>query len=949
MSRPNDEKWNRKLAGYLHDPPGKSLDIAGHWEVARAAFIQAGFDEEAIKHYEKSADHTAAAADRLPFPRHDASGMRCHFDGQRNAFRHPLSGERLTFKPFSSAELCIEGHHSVQPVVSSLDDDFSVDWQARYFAHWRLWRKHASENDYRLGYLPADTRIPDHTIWHHMALVSALAGCVESYGDGKKSLRPAFLKLHLGPVQDFIAAARSVRDLWSGSYLISWLMAAGLKSLTEQAGPDAVLYPSLYGQPLFDLRWRDDLWSKISVSDEGKARSVWESLGYDRRNGAENGHRYSLLVPSLPNVFLAVVPASDAEELAKQVESAIRHEWSTISEACWNFCDAAVLPDQNNLTGDEPALTHRERKARFERQVAQFLQIAWAVEPWPANLESALALASDNLPAEMPVRRAARSVSVVQRMATQSMPKDHRDHRYYADKEEKTRLNNTGVAWAVLVQHVNWMLDAVRQTRHFDAWAPAGAFHVGTQCNKDTLGGREEAVAGGRVWFDRCQKLGAPWSTLFKSDDWVGATTLVKRVWHLAWLKEHWRLRTGHGFEFPMPNTHGVAAGRPFDDDERDASVIPDSDKYFAVLALDGDEMGRWVGGELTPRFAEVLADYTDGSGNRDQGAAPYFRKKEFGDFLNCQRPLTPGFHLQFSETLSNFSLFAAARIVEHFQGRLIYAGGDDVLALLPARNAIACALALRAAFRGVACGVPGISSPSDGFLQFENYADKSGHQIPLPMPGTHADCSVGLAMAHFKSPLQDVVRAAQTAEKRAKQSREKGGLGRSALAVSLFKRSGEITEWGAKWDDGGLPLFQEIFDRLSDKRLTSKFPHRVCELMAPYIGRQGTQAKAENKLSPDEAQTIAAKEFLFALTRQSAKESLKNNEERLMPLLDQYLQNLALADSKHATKQETLAVRSDTAIRMFESLSGLCSAVAFAARTSEEKTSHQPAAGSQL
>jgi hypothetical protein len=38
------------------------------------------------------------------------------------------------------------------------------------------------------------------------------------------------LKLQIGPVQDFIAQARSTRDLWSGSYLLSWLMAAGLEN-----------------------------------------------------------------------------------------------------------------------------------------------------------------------------------------------------------------------------------------------------------------------------------------------------------------------------------------------------------------------------------------------------------------------------------------------------------------------------------------------------------------------------------------------------------------------------------------------------------------------------------------------------------------------------------------------------------------------------------------------
>jgi len=35
----------------------------------------------------------------------------------------------------------------------------------------------------------------------------------------------ALLKFQIGPVQEFIAQARSTRDLWSGSFLISWMMA----------------------------------------------------------------------------------------------------------------------------------------------------------------------------------------------------------------------------------------------------------------------------------------------------------------------------------------------------------------------------------------------------------------------------------------------------------------------------------------------------------------------------------------------------------------------------------------------------------------------------------------------------------------------------------------------------------------------------------------------------
>jgi len=124
-------------------------------------------------------------------------------------------------------------------------------------------------------------------------------------------------------------------------------------------------------------------------------------------------------------------------------------------------------------------------------------------------------------------------------------------------------------------------------------------------------------------------------------------------------------------------------------------------DRYFAVLALDGDKIGKWVSGEKTPRFATQLADYSDAGGEQRFGSRVYFERPEFARFRNAQRPLSPSYHLQFSEALSNFALLCARPIVEHFDGRLIYAGGDDVLALLPADTALACARSLRLAFRG--------------------------------------------------------------------------------------------------------------------------------------------------------------------------------------------------------------------------------------------------------
>ena len=970
--------WKHKLLALLHDPPAKALDIQGHVEMAQTLLRQAGFSDEETETLSKQSDWAASAADRLPFPSSQASGLKCAFDGVANRFHHPLGGinqgDPLEFHigtPFATADLASTVAQEIQPVVGQfgdlpddLGDPCGKRWQARFFAHWRLWQKHAVEKDARFAFLPADTRIPDHTIWSHVQIVSALAGCGD-FEDPKAQPKPAFLKLQIGPVQEFIAAARSVRDLWSGSYILSWLMAAGMKALSAEVGPDAVIFPSLKGQPLFDLHWRKDLWSKTSIG----GITIWESLGLEDRD---------MLTPNLPNVLLAIVPADRVRCLGKRIEVAIRNEWRRIAESVWADCQQA------GLTADEPGITEAARKARFDQQISRFLTISWQATPWPDSLEGALNLA-DSFTAlgAMPIVTARQRVERVINMATQEMAKDHRDGRYYVGGREgpKTQLNNLGLGWSIVLALNGWELDAVRQTRNFSATA-AGGWNVGAFNSKDALTGRDEAVAGGREWMARASR--GPWEYLFKREDWISASTLVKRVWHLAYLKAHWGLRTEPD-DFRMPNTRGMAAHEPADDCEGDetAEETPSSEKYFAVLALDGDEIGKWISGEKSPIYSSQLADYREGTPPERKGSKVYFENSNFGDFLNARRPLSPGYHIQFSEALSNFALHCARPIVECFDGRLIYAGGDDVLALLPADTALDCAKALRAAFRGskevgslitkaaremnlrheearrqnprrshspyyqkLAAEGQLFECPTEGFLCRCDMPDQSGNPVPFLVPGPAADCSVGIAIAHFKAPLQDVVRAAQAAEKRAK-----GGLGRSAVAVTLFKRSGECIEWGCKWASGGLELYADIAQALNSGAVSSKFPHRVVELLEPYIAQKtGLQWDAIKKLEPEAAESAAReldvqafekqvdkiiqREFSIVCSRQQGPNRSPELTQKLQTSLADYLSDLKEQESTK-TKLPKVAVSTP----MLQGVIGLCQTVAFANRTAAETT----------
>jgi CRISPR-associated protein Cmr2 len=130
--------------------------------------------------------------------------------------------------------------------------------------------------------------------------------------------------------------------------------------------------------------------------------------------------------------------------------------------------------------------------------------------------------------------------------------------------------------------------------------------------------------------------------------------------------------------------------------------------------------------------------------------------------------------HQTFSSDLADFAAAARQTVEkghssenEHAQGCLIYAGGDDVLALLPLHTALKCAEALDAAFRE-AVG---------------HYETKDDGTVIRPT------LSAGMVIWHHLEPLDEALSAARTAEKTAKSF-----PGKNALCIAVSKRSGSAT-----------------------------------------------------------------------------------------------------------------------------------------------------------
>jgi CRISPR-associated protein Cmr2 len=183
-----------------------------------------------------------------------------------------------------------------------------------------------------------------------------------------------------------------------------------------------------------------------------------------------------------------------------------------------------------------------------------------------------------------------------------------------------------------------------------------------------------------------------------------------------------------------------------------------------------------------------------------------------------------PWVHVALSEALTNFSLYFAPNIVERHQGTLIYAGGDDVLALLPVNTALACARELESTF----C---------------QDWAVDGRGRLRLLM-GSRDSLSAGLAVVHHKDDLRHALQTARGAQKAAREA------GRPALSITVCRRSGADSSAWLGWSQ------VEHLERLVAAfahGVSDRWTYRLCSLLptlaGPYLPPQAFRAELIRQL----------------------------------------------------------------------------------------------------
>jgi CRISPR-associated protein Cmr2 len=344
--------WNALLLAYLHDPPDKALSIRGH--VSRAgdnAGIAVGdhVSRNVLEDEVSAADPLASIIERFPMPTAGDQGQRAV--GPENGqlrIAHPLSAVARDLPvPSLNEQLSKNEKEQVQTVIADLPGKGQEQVRNRLLAVWRLWPDALAMNVHRcLALLPADTRTPDHTIWNHLDTTTAYKAALS--GDGG----PALLSFALGPVQRFIEAARTVRDLWSGSMILSWLAFRAILPIVEQLGPTALIYPALRANPMLDLWLRDPqrVGGRIPLPDVELRRT-----------------------PALPHRFLALVPwgndGASARDLAVLCQKAAEDAWLEIAQVV------------RQRIRDSMARACPDWDKRWDSQIGSYFSTATAVLP----------------------------------------------------------------------------------------------------------------------------------------------------------------------------------------------------------------------------------------------------------------------------------------------------------------------------------------------------------------------------------------------------------------------------------------------------------------------------------------------------------------------------------------------------------------------------------------
>lgn len=917
-----EEYWRGKIWGLLHDPALKPLyhnkSLEGPWKELKCmegwispkdkSFSESPYSSNWLKHI-GLCDLIASASDRATLGRLPSP---ISYTQEGLEIKHLLSGESQYLKLSQWHDQLLEDKSRdsfLQGVEKAIISDIK-EWEDTKKVYWWLWRCYpqalatalgAEKEESNIHLLPAETRLPDGSLWSHTTMTSALAGALAGYHTDKSAYprkrarenkdyyksRPHIATFSFTPVQELIKASRKMRDFWAGSWLLHYLSAKVCWAIAWKYGPDTLLYPCLYEQPLIDL------WLLKQYPDFKK----WIKPPLERERS------FSLLTAGFPNVLVMILPDNGASQTDKtiknpvqnamqQAEETLKQEWMKIGKLVLeNLQEKKWMPHLNSHTWD----------GWLKKQ----WQTYWVAVPL-GNKEIPL----DHSPGKLPPKESKPDDKTTEKLKKYKQweekqnnfacPKkdlltenefqfvqatyDNGVREYLSDRQSKPsfykRPNlNVGSWWPSLFDLMRYSLKAVKNAR---TWQLPTAFGP-----RSTLSGVGPVVHSGDDWVTE-ENTQKEWSNdmgLFDGIEELNATEVLKRGLHqildkvleldnqinrqefyypdlssgvAGWLKNNPEMLSKYqavcdhiSQQFPWSNENtkqqpwGIPwiknnhpnlssprllnAGWLIEDfhpqtDQSTPLTIEQRKKqkqdelkkvraeinkhfppgsnptdWYILAAGDGDSMGKWLKGEPLKKYNEYLPKAL-----KDKiSELPEKLKEPFQEFIQVTKRMGPASHSALSRALLDFSNQLVPYLTEErYAGRLIYGGGDDVLAYTNLWEWDDWLWDIRSCFQGK-------KDPQGEFKNDGDYWQYTGDRASLPSRplftmGKEATISFGVVIAHHSVPLAIALENLWEAEDEAKEHYYINGgkkPEKDAVQVRIIYGNGNILKATTKFD----------------------------------------------------------------------------------------------------------------------------------------------------
>ena len=617
----------------------------------------------------------------------------------------------------------------------------------------------------------------------------------------------------LGPVQSFVAQARRTRDFWAGSFLLSWLSAVAMQAVIKQGGE--IIFPTVDNDY---LAW---------LENKGQRKAPSQGCVPNRFKGG-----------------LAKVPADFKPE---DVVASIQLAWKALAEQVW----------QQDLK-DCPAAT----RAIWDRQVNAFWEISWALSN--DETESNLLDRRKNWRNYLPPEEAGVKCMMMdgwqelsgittpnvkgleafweglRKQGNQGIATDLRKHEYLCAIAFIKRRFARCFAEVKVDMPNSWTLHGwtVKSS------VPSVAYMAAAPWLAKVLADAPEAEL--QAFHEAAKKLTQSYGEYDTRLDCIDKVLFNHNDKKLLWDTKS--LDGNVFFESALDNKNIY-------EDQKQAQLVKKALKKLLAKTNELREAKQQNALEPVSPFYAVLMMDGDSLGKQMSNA-------------DKQKAISKGLE-KFTQGVN--------KIVEDHSGFLIYAGGDDVLALLPLEHALNCAYAVREHYQ-------------DSFVQVA-LEDKS-------LPEIKTTISAAIEYAHIKMPLGKVLGDAH----HLLDDVAKDKTGRDSVAVRVWKPGGQHLEWAMPWGkavvDGKVVMNTLANDFQTDQQTTpfsNSFFFHVEERFAMLNEeRRGGTDKADNSEPVFDRKTMTAliaADYLNSGVNQVGKENkinLKTAIERIAPLLAQ-------------------------------------------------------------